>query len=53
MDNKLALFEEKEIRKTWEDNKWYFSIEDVVYALTESKDPKQYINKSHLTFLDQ
>lgn len=45
MDNKLALFEEKEIRKTWEDNKWYFSIEDVVYALTESKDPKQYINK--------
>ena len=45
MNNKLALFEEKEIRKTWEHNKWYFSIEDVVYALTNSKDPKQYINK--------
>ncbi len=45
MNNKLALFEEKEIRKTWEENKWYFSIEDVVYALTDSKDPKQYINK--------
>ena len=45
MENKLALFEEKEIRKTWQNNKWYFSIEDVVYALTESKDPKQYINK--------
>lgn len=45
MNNKLALFEEKQIRKTWEDNKWYFSIEDVVYALTDSKDPKQYINK--------
>lgn len=45
MDNKLALFEEKQIRKTWENDKWYFSIEDVVYALTESKDPKQYINK--------
>ena len=45
MDNELALFEEKEIRKTWKDNKWYFSVEDVVYALTDSKDPKQYINK--------
>ena len=45
MNNKLALFEEKYIRKTWEDDKWYFSIEDVVYALTDSKDPKQYINK--------
>lgn len=45
MNHNLALFEEKAIRKTWEENKWYFSIEDVVYALTDSKDPKQYINK--------
>lgn len=44
-ENKLALSEEKEIRKKWVDNKWYFSIEDVVYALTDSKDSKQYINK--------
>lgn len=43
--NNLALFEEKQIRKTWSQNKWYFSIEDVVYALTDSKDPKQYVNK--------
>lgn len=45
MENKLALFEEKEIRKTWDNGKWYFSVEDVVYVLTDSKDPKQYINK--------
>lgn len=45
MNNKLALFEEKEIRKTWEENKWYFSIVDIVYALTDSNDPKQYIKK--------
>lgn len=45
MENKMALFEEKEIRKTWQDDKWYFSVEDVVYALTNSKDTKQYINK--------
>ena len=45
MNNKLALFEEKEIRKTWKNNKWYFSIVDVVYALTDSSDPKQYVKK--------
>lgn len=45
MNHKLALFEEKEIRKTWHDEKWYFSIEDIVFVLTNSKDPKQYINK--------
>ena len=45
MKNKLALFEDKKIRKTWQNNKWYFSIFDVVYALTDSKDPKQYTKK--------
>lgn len=42
MDNKLALFEEKEIRKTWKDKKWYFSVVDVVYALTDSVNPRDY-----------
>lgn len=45
MNKNLALFEEKEIRKMYVDGKWYFSIEDVVYVLTYSRDPKQYINK--------
>ena len=42
MNNKLALFEEKEIRRTWEKGKWYFSVVDVVLALTDSKDPRDY-----------
>ncbi len=45
MNNKLALSLAKEIRRTWEEGKWYFSVVDVVFALTDSKDPKQYINK--------
>ncbi len=45
MNNTLALFEEKEIRKTWKDEKWYFSIIDIVGVLTDSNDPKQYIKK--------
>ena len=45
MNNKLALFEEKEIRKIWKDNKWYFSVEDIVFALTNSSNTKDYIKK--------
>lgn len=44
-ENKLALFEDKEIRKTWYNEDWYFSVEDVVYALTESVNTKDYIKK--------
>lgn len=44
-ENKLALFEEKEIRKVWHENEWYFSVEDVVFALTDSLNAKDYIKK--------
>ena len=44
-ENKLALFEEKEIRRTWYNEDWYFSVEDVIYALTESANTKDYIKK--------
>lgn len=40
--NKLALFEEKEIRKKWKDNDWYFSVVDVVEALTDSVNSNDY-----------
>lgn len=39
---KLALFEEKEIRRKWKDNDWYFSVIDVVAALTDSINPNDY-----------
>lgn len=42
MNNTLALFEEKEIRKIWKYEKWYFSIIDIVYALTDSLNPRRY-----------
>ena len=43
--NKIALFEGEEIRRVSFEGEWYFVIEDVVKALTDSKDPKQYLNK--------
>lgn len=43
----IQLFEERKVRTVWDDKqeKWYFSIVDVVAVLTESADPKQYIKK--------
>ena len=43
----IKLFGEKNIRTVWDDKeeKWYFSIVDVVNVLTDSKDPTAYWRK--------
>ncbi len=43
----LKLFDQKQIRTHWndEEEKWYFSVSDIVEILSESKDVKQYIKK--------
>ena len=43
----LQLFESKNIRSVWneEEQKWYFSVQDVVEVLTDSLDVKQYIKR--------
>ena len=47
---RIQLFESKKIRTVWveKEEKWYFAIEDVVEALTESRDPKQYVKRMKL-----
>lgn len=42
---KIAVFKNKEIRKIIHDNEWYFSIIDVVAALTDSINPRDYWSK--------
>ena len=43
----LKIFEEKQIRTVWDEvqEKWYFCINDVIAALTDSKDPAEYFKK--------
>lgn len=43
----IKLFESKQIRSVWNDQeeKWYFSVQDVISILTESSDIKQYIKR--------
>jgi len=42
-DNSIKLFEEKKVRSQWneEQEKWYFSLIDIVAVLTEQKDYKK------------
>jgi len=46
-ENAIKLFNEKQIRTHWDDEqeKWYFSIVDVVGVLSESVDPQAYWRK--------
>ena len=43
----IKLFESKQIRSVWNEmeNKWYFSVQDVVQLLTDTPDVKDYIKK--------
>ena len=43
----MILFESQKVRRTWNelDQKWYFSVQDVIEILTESADVKQYVKK--------
>lgn len=45
MDKETAiiLFKEKSIRRVWYEGAWWFSVVDVVAALTDSANPSDYM----------
>ncbi len=46
-ETSIKLFEQKQVRSVWDDEqeKWYFSIVDVIGVLSESVDPQIYWRK--------
>ncbi len=38
----LVVFQDKKIRRIWHNNEWYFSVVDVVEALIDSSNPRNY-----------
>jgi hypothetical protein len=43
-EGKIILFGGKRIRRAWVDEQWYFSVVDIVAALTDSDNPRNYWN---------
>jgi prophage antirepressor-like protein len=45
-DNSIVLFKQKQVRRKWveDEEKWYFSIIDIVKILTDSSRPRKYWN---------
>ena len=44
-NNKLVIFESKQIRRAWHKGEWFFSVVDIVGVLAESPYPRQYWEK--------
>ncbi|PIN88110.1 phage antirepressor protein [Candidatus Woesearchaeota archaeon CG10_big_fil_rev_8_21_14_0_10_32_24] len=42
MDKKIVVFEDQNVRRVWHNDEWYFSVVDVVEALTDSPTPRRY-----------
>ena len=40
--NKIAVFEDKKIRRILHKGEWYFSVIDIIEVLTESSNPRRY-----------
>jgi len=43
--NKIVVFGSKKIRRIWHNDEWFFSVVDVVEALTDFPTPRQYWGK--------
>lgn len=44
-EDKLVVFEDKQIRRVWYNNKWFYSVSDIISVLTKSQDSKAYWRK--------
>jgi len=42
-ENRIVIFQEKSIRRSWHKEEWWFAIVDVVAALTDSVQPEGYV----------
>jgi hypothetical protein len=54
-ENSIKLFEQKQIRSSWDEEKekWYLSVVDVIEALTESPRPRKCWNALKTKLIDE
>lgn len=44
-NNAIVLFQEKQVRRVWHNDEWYFVILDVIHVLTDSSNSSDYLKK--------
>ena len=42
VQGKMIVFGAKQIRRIWHDEQWFFSVVDIIGALTDSDNPRDY-----------
>ncbi|MBK6913971.1 MAG: Bro-N domain-containing protein [Ignavibacteriales bacterium] len=52
-ETKIVIFKNQQIRKTFYNNEWWFSVVDVILALTDSLNPRDYWFKMKLRVKDE
>jgi hypothetical protein len=52
-ENHIVLFKEKQIRRVFHEDAWWFSVVDVIYALTDSANPRDYWHKMKIRVTDE
>ena len=45
IQNKLVVFQSKDVRRIWHEEEWYYSVVDIIASLTDSPTPRQYWGK--------
>ena len=44
-ENKIVVFQEKNVRRVWHEDKWWFVVNDIVEVLTETPNASDYLKK--------
>jgi DNA-damage-inducible protein D len=52
-NDQLVLFQSKTIRRIWHNDEWFFSVVDIIEALTESTNPRDYWFKIKIRVRDE
>ena len=42
LSNRVILFEDRQIRRLWHKDQWYFNIVDIMSVLIDSENPRNY-----------